>query len=80
RLTIALIGGVAGGKSSCVNTVASFLSGSDENLANTGKAYESLTTDFGAWYCMSPEGEACTWRMLDTPGDFFQVGSQPIAA
>lgn len=70
--TVVALGPVGVGKSSCLNTVASYLAGHLEQAAGCGVGTASLTTQTQLHNVRSPHGTPLRWRWLDTPGGLFE--------
>lgn len=79
-LTFAIVGDVGAGKSSAVNTIASFLSGQLCTLAGVGGTASSFTKDWTTYFIpraaadsSSDKPPLCGWDLVDSPGDNSRV-------
>jgi ABC-type iron transport system FetAB ATPase subunit len=69
---IVSLGPVGVGKSSNLNTIASFMSNRLEQQAASGTGASSLTKESFA-HLISYQGRPVKWKWMDTPGDLFTV-------
>lgn len=69
---IVSIGPVGVGKSSNLNTIASYMSNRLEQQAASGTGTSSLTNESVA-HLITYQGRPVKWKWMDTPGDLFTV-------